>query len=171
MASAPNTATQGKVVLVLLSAAAGLIVGAVLASVVCLVFLRPPGRRPAAEPAPAPPAGPTSHTRLPTEEVLDYLEGKPLPLPGGPAGAGGKAGAPPLIQRRGVKQVTWESTTSSDLSKVQSHHYALLYDAGDAHYLAEVVIDVRQVGGSRVYVGFQATDVRKADKIVDTGPK
>lgn len=168
MAAASNTATQGKAVLVLLSATAGLIVGLALASVVFLAFLRHPGGRSGAEPAPAPQAWPTSHTRLPSEEVLDYLEGKPLPPPGG---SGGKAGAPPVIQRRGVKQVTWESTTSSDLSKVQSHHYALLYDAGDAHYLAEVVIDVRQVGGSRVYVGFQATDVRKADKIVDTSPK
>jgi hypothetical protein len=105
---------------------------------------------------------------LPTEEVLDYLEGKSLPPP---AGAGGKAAAPLVIQRRGLKQVTWESTTSSGLSKVESHHYALLYDAGDAHYLAEVVIDVRQVGGSRAYVGFQATDVRNADKIVDPSPK
>jgi hypothetical protein len=164
MAAASNTATQGKAVLVLLSATAGLIGGAVLASAVFLAFLRPPR----AEPAPAPPAGPTSHTRLPAEEVLDYLEGKSLPPP---AGAGGKAGAPRVIQRHGVKQVTWESTTSSDLSKVQSHHYALLYDAGDAHYLVEVVIDVRPVGGSRAYVGFQATDVRKADKIVDTSPK
>jgi hypothetical protein len=108
---------------------------------------------------------------LPAEEVLDYLEGKPLPLPSRPDGAAGRAEAALVIRRRGVKQVTWESTTSSDLSKVQSHHYALLYDAGDAHYLAEVVIDVRQVGGSRAYVGFQATDVRKADKIVDTSPK
>ncbi len=167
MAAASNAATRGTAVLVLLSATAGLLVGAGLASALFLVFLRPPR----AEPAPAPPTLPTSHAHLPTKEVLDYLEGKPLPLPSRPDGAGGKAGAPLVIQRRGVKQVTWESTISSDLSKVQSHHYALLYDAGDAQYLAEVVIDVRQVGGSRAYVGFQATDVRKADKIVDTGPK
>jgi hypothetical protein len=154
------------VVPVLLGVTAGLIVGAGLASVVFLVFLRPPR----VELTPAHPALPTSHAQLPTEEVLDYLEGKPLPLPARPDGAGGNAGAPLVIRRRGVKQVTWESTTSSGLSPVESHNYALLYDAGDAHYLADVHIDVRLVGGRRVYVGFQATDVRKADKIVDASP-
>jgi hypothetical protein len=167
MAGAAKTPAQGKVVPVLLGAAAGLIVGAGLASLVFLVFLRPPR----AQPAPAPPPVPTSLARLPTEEVLDYLEGKPLPLPPRPDGAATKAGAPLVIQRRGVKQVTWESTTSSSLSPVESHHYVLLYDAGDARYLADVSLDVRQVGGSRVYVGFQANDVRKADKIVDASPK
>jgi hypothetical protein len=164
MTGTANATARRGLVLVLLGAAAGLIVGAALASVVFLVFLRPPR----AEPAPAPPAVPTSHAQLPTEEVLDYLEGKPLPLPAGPDG---KARAPAVIQRRGVKQVTWESTTSSSLFKSVSHNYALLYDAGGANYLAEITIDVQQVGGRRVYVGFQATNVRKADKIVDTGPK
>jgi hypothetical protein len=167
MTGVANTPAQGKAIPVLLGAAAGLIVGAGLASIVFLVFLRPPR----AEPAPAPPAVPTFHAQLPTEEVLDYLEGKPLPLPARQDGAGPKAGAPLVLQRRGVKQVTWVSTSSSTLSPVESHNYTLLYDAGDAHYLADVHIEVRQVGGSRVYVGFQATDVRKADKIVDASPK
>ena len=167
MGATSNTAARGKAVLVLLSATAGLIVGAGLASALFLVFLRPWR----AEPAPGPPALPTSHAHLPTEEVLDYLEGKRLPLPARPDGAAGKAEAALVIQRRGVKQLSWESTTSSTLSPVESHRYALLYDAGGAQYVAEVVLDVRPVGGSRAYVGFQATDVRKADKIVETGTK
>jgi hypothetical protein len=85
--------------------------------------------------------------------------------------AGGKAVTNPVIQRRGVRQFTWESTSSLGGRKVETHHYALLYDTGDTRYLAEVHIDVRQVGKKRVYLGAQVTDVRKVEKVVDTSPK
>jgi hypothetical protein len=108
-------------------------------------------------------------TRLPTEEVLEYLEGKPLPLPAELAG-GGKPGTNPVIHRAGVRQLTWESSTSRYGSKEESHQYALLYDAGDTRYYAEVHIDVRLVGQQRAYLGTQMTGVRKVEKIVATNP-
>jgi len=49
--------------------------------------------------------------------------------------------------------------------------YALLYDAGDTRYYAEVHIDVRLVGQQRAYLGTQMTGVRKVEKIVATNPK
>jgi len=147
-----------------LGAAVGLVVGAGLASVVFLVILRSPERRGDDQ---AVPPNPSPHARLPTEEVLDYLEGKPIPpvdnLDGGKAGT--------VIRRGGVKQLTWESAISREGSKLETHHFALLYDAGDTHYFAEIAIDVRQVGEKRAYLGAQMSNVRKVGKIVDTGPK
>jgi hypothetical protein len=137
----------------LLGVVVGLIVGAGLASVVLLIALRSPERRRGGDQEAAPRDSPPIHTRPPTEEVLECLEGKPLPLPDDLNG-GGKAGTKLVIQRRGVRQLTWESIISRDGSKEETHHYALLYDAGDARYFAEVHIDVRQVGEQRVYLGF-----------------
>ena len=153
----------------LMGATVGLIVGAALASAYFLVVWRPQEILQEAEQKLAPQNLLPPHPRLPTEEVLEYLEGKSLPLPDGP-GAEEKAKKNPVIHRRGVKQLIWERTASIGGSNIHHHDYALLYDAGDAHYVAEVHIDVRQVGDTRAYLGFQATDVRKADKIVDAPP-
>jgi len=170
MSGLDHTSKRGGLFLVVLGAIAGVVVGAVSAGVILLLVLRPPGglhetEREAASPTPV-----EFHPRLPTKEVLEYFEGKPLRLPDGPGG-GEKTGKDPVIQRHGVKQLTWESSMSAGGSKVHTHHYALLYDAGDTHYFADVHIDVRQVGEKRAYLGFQTSNVRKADMIVDATPK
>jgi hypothetical protein len=107
---------------------------------------------------------------LPNAEVLEYLVGKTIPLPDTPGGAE-NAQKKVEIQRRGVKQLAWESAGSIGGDKIHSHHYALLYDAGDAHYFAELDVDVRQVGEKRAYLGVQMSNVRKADLIVHAPPK
>jgi hypothetical protein len=170
MIGAADTPARGRLLSGLLGGAVGLIVGAGLASAVLLIVLRSPERLRGGDQEAAPRDSPPAHTRLPTEEVLECLEGKPLPLPDVLNG-GGKAGTNPVIQRRGVRQFTWESTISRDGSKEESHHYALLYDAGEARYFAEVHIDVRQVGEQRAYLGVQLTGVRKVEKIIDTRPR
>jgi hypothetical protein len=115
---------------------------------------------------------PASDNRLSMEEALQYLEGKPLPLPDNVDG-GGKAGKKLLIQRRGVRQLAWESSDSSSLDgyKERTHHYALLYDAEDSRYFAKVLITVRQIGEERVCIGVQVMDVRKVEKTTDPNPK
>jgi hypothetical protein len=170
MTGAANTSARGQLPSGLLGGAVGLIFGAGLASVILLIASRSPERRRGGDHETNPWYSSPMHTSLPTEEVLEYLEGKPLPLPNNLDG-GGKAGTNPVIQRRGVRQLTWESTTSMDGSKEENHHYALLYDAEGARYFAEVHIAVRQVGEQRAYLGAQVTGVRKVEKVVDTSQK
>jgi hypothetical protein len=170
MTGAANTTARDRLFVGLLGGAAGLIVGAGLASLVLLVVLRSPERRRGGDQEAAPPPPSPTSTRPPTEEVLEYLEGKPLPLPAELTG-GGKPGTNPVIHRAGVRQLTWESSSSQNGSKEESHHYALLYDAGDTRYFAEVHIDTRQVGEQRAYLGAQMTGVRRAEKIVTPNPK
>jgi len=161
MSDAANNSARGRLIYGILGAAAGLVVGAGLASVVWLVYLRSLERRGDDQAADV-----LAH--LSTEEVLDYLVGKPLPLPDNLNGAGKPA---TIIQRDGVKQLTWESAMSLGGSRLEHHHYALLYDAGETRYFAEIDIDVRQVGEKRAYLGARISNVRKVEKIVDANPK
>jgi hypothetical protein len=156
----------------LLGTGSGLIVGAGLTSLVFLLILHPWDNRRGAEPQPAPVENLASRNHPPDDEVLDYLDGKPFPLPDDIAGVGGgKPGGSVVIRRKSIKQLAWESSSWSVTDPNTTHRYALLYDAGDVHYVAELHVNVRQVGTKQAYLGFQATGVQRADKVVDAGPK
>jgi hypothetical protein len=106
---------------------------------------------------------------LPKEEALDYLDGKPLPLPddGGPY-----SGKDVVIQRSGVRQLVPEGSSSSSLDgyKDKTYEYSLVYDTGKARYFAEVLITVRQVGEQRICTAVQVMRSRKITEKIDTKP-
>ena len=171
MSETEVAAPRRKSLRVLLSFAVGLVVGGAAASGVFFYTLNEQASRYQAErDAVAKRSTEVDHKPI-TEEVLDYLDGKPLPLPDGPVG-GDKAGRTLVIRKADVSELRWNSATQqTGVENPWSHHYSFLCTSNGIHYVVDVTVEVRQVGGRRVFLGLNVRKVVPGDMVSGVGTR
>lgn len=144
----------------------GLGVGAAVAAGAVWYALAGPGvSPPSAEARRQPSREVRSADRNPTDdEVLAYLDGKPIAVKD-PA-AGNAARPPAVFDRAKVSELVWQSAGQMTGSENPwTHRYSFLYDAAGTPRIVDISVEVRVIGTQQAFLGLEVRKITPVEKL------